>query len=82
MVPLGASYQEETLSGTMRCFLSISGELGGHQSWGNPGPGAGETARPALGKRWAAQYEGIPYRESKNPFRQAWLGNYICAWNG
>ena len=50
MVPLGASYQEETLSGTTRRFLSLSGELGGHQGWGNPGPGAGGTAWPVMGE--------------------------------
>jgi len=35
------------------CILwirSISGELGGHQGWGNPAPGAGGTARAVTGE--------------------------------
>ena len=35
------------------CILwirSISGELGGHQGWGNPGPGAGGASRHLLGE--------------------------------
>ena len=42
-------------------ILSISRELGGHQGWGNPGPGAGGTGSTCRGNHWAGVPEGIPY---------------------
>ena len=39
-------------------------------SWGNRSAGCGGTARPGFLNAYLK-----PYKESKNPFRQAWLGN-------
>ena len=49
-------------------FWPMQGELGS-KHWGNRLPGSGGTAGPE-------HQNGFLIKESENPFRQAWLGNY------